>query len=272
MRHWIQFVLCLSTLTVPTALNAQDRLSGTVRDTAGLPISSVLLRIPDSKRPESRTDSAGRFTFRGLPSDSVRLEVRRLGFVPLDTLIVLSSTDARNVVLVLHPKAVTLEAVTVTDRRARLPRVYDRIDKNLGAVLFAEDLPQYQLTSVDDLLKFVPAFAAILAAPERCGKRIAFLDGKRIPPAMYERMPPPPPLSDFVRLSDIEAVEVHKSADFLREEFLVEDPNAHVPVKRSIGPIQLGTNPPPMGLLTGSCRRIVLIWTKGYQGERTLGK
>ena len=274
-------VRVLAMLCCAVTLQGQSRVVGTIRDAAGRALPQVAVTLT-GRDGTIRSDSTGAFLVRDVAAGGYQLTAQRLGFAPDSIDIHVGERDAVYVSIVMEPIAASLKAVTVVARRQMLPRVYERIDKGHGAALFAEDIPQYRVGSVDDLLKFAPQFSSRIFTHLRCGRPLVFLDGKRIPPPIFTKDPPPahkdprdfwPPLSFFVSLKHVEAIEVHASPDFLKEPFLINGVgDVHLPELRSIGPIQLGYNPPKMGGLdAASCQRVVMIWSKGYKMERISG-
>jgi hypothetical protein len=143
----------------------------------------------------------------------------------------------------------------------------------------------------------MPRFRSVLQAPARCGKELYFVDGIRTPPLAWEMTEPPPTIGDFVSVEDIDAIEVLRSADFVDEAFVIASSQSEAgslggtsssvsrattatasgrarssssPVVASTSPgagLRRGTPLPGSQSLSTSCRRIVLIWTKYYQGQ-----
>lgn len=260
------FVALSGICAIACGVRAQDTgvVSGLVRDTAFLSIPSVIVRVPGRTPRQVTTNGAGRFVIHGIPGGATRFEFRALGYEPVDTTVSLAAGDSIHLTIVMRRQAISLSPVAVMARRERLPRVDERAKKRLGVVMFAEDIPRYRQQTVDDLLKAAPKFALILMSPPpSCGNRMVFLDGRRIPPAIFDAPSPrrrgdlrprgpddpvdfqPPRLSEYVNLEEIEAIEVHRSAHFLGEWFIDAEPGAR----------------------DRDCRRIVMIWTKRYSSE-----
>ena len=285
-------VVAALTLAVPVAARGQGGgIVGTVHDTAGAPVAHAEVRLsPDG--PSVLTRGDGRFSIGGMGEGEHRLLIRRIGFQSTAADVVTGPGVIEIDVELTHLPRL-LPEVVASARRARLPRVYERMDKGLGVTVFAEDLASYRDQDVTDLFdRFMPRFRRVLQAPNRCGKEIYFVDGVRTPPASWEKTPPPPTIGQFVSVDDIDAVEVFPSADFVNEDFLLDTDVASPGSLAGAGATRTVTSTSARGRvatttsasggagirmgsplqhplsLTSSCRRVVLIWTKYYRGER----
>ncbi len=90
---------------------------GTVVDSAtAVPLESAEVSVSWGGEPirtrTVRTDAAGRFDFRDLPSQRVALRVRRLGYSPIERVIDLSREDVL-LRLVMGQQSISLQSVTV---------------------------------------------------------------------------------------------------------------------------------------------------------------
>lgn len=257
-------LLAISTITVVSGqqLKAQGHggLLVTVLDSAGRSLDDARLFITPGNKL-GRTGEVGRFLFSNLRAGSYRVQINRLGYIPT-TMTVAVPDSGIGITARLERAAQQLEPVLVSERKAQLPRVYERQQKHLGHVLFSEDLPRYQAFSVSDLLVRVPEFSALLSATRTCRSLTVFVDGLNVPPEWE--------LDEYVKPAEIAAIEVHQSADFIREDFLKSAPDPPTPPPtQTIGPIRLGTRPPKVSQsLSGTCGRIVMIWTWWYHKRR----
>jgi len=303
-RRLIPVLAMVGMVAVGEGAHAQDAvIRGVVRDTLGQPIRGAEVRVlPSGPIALSRAD--GRYELREVTPGDHRLLARHVGFRPtLNGVTIGRDTMELDIDLERVPQL--LETQLISSRRERLPRVYDRLDKHLGVTMFAEELAQYSGQDVTDLFdKVVPRFRSVLQAPARCGRPVYFVDGVRTPPVVWEKTSPPPTIGDFVSVEDIDAVEVFRSADFVDENFLVDDDvfaadpgvasgstrraappkppgtgksilegsaSAGSPGGRPAGGISgiyMGSPIPGSRPLTTTCRRIVLIWTKYFEGQR----
>lgn len=245
---------------------SDGRIEVMVRDEAGAGVVNAVVRLPPSQRAVT-TGSDGRAAFGNVAAGPYTLEVRRLGYEPAKVRGFMVNSGRNEHIVTLKALARVLPEMVIAERRKRLARVYERQDKGLGVVQFAEDLAPYRGMTADDILLFNGKLSAKLVAPKRCGRRVVYVDGYRTPPASWEKTHPPPSLSDFVRIDDIVAIEVHTSADHLQERFLYDDPDAFAAEDRRFGAVGFGRTMNPGAVpLSSTCRRIVMIWTRFYDG------
>lgn len=184
-----------------------------------------------------------------------------MGFTPAAVDVIVPDSGA-NISVKLAAIPQSLATTVISETRLRLPRVFERKEKHLGHVLFAEDLPQYQVMNVSDLLQRVPRFYELLTATRSCRGATVFVDGLHLPPESE--------LDEYVRPEEVAAIEVHSSADFIHEDFLTFPPDPPTPAPtKMLGPIRLGTPPPRVFQnLSGTCRRIVMVWTWWYRSRQ----
>ena len=109
------FSVWVSVMLVNMAF-AQVKLNGTVHDVEGVPVpfASVLLGDQGSLAP---TDAQGAFHASGLFTGELRIRVSGVGFVPMDTVVLLNPVD-NYVLLTLARSTVQLSAAEVTALRA----------------------------------------------------------------------------------------------------------------------------------------------------------
>lgn len=259
----LTIAICLLVHLTVSAASAQQliprALTISVQDTAGGGVDGARLLLSPGKKT-ARTAANGLYTFGRLTPGNYRLEVNRLGFAPAAVDLSVPDSGAWATVR-LSPLPRQLEAAVISERRQQLPRVYDRQRKRLGHVVFAEDLPKYQAFSVADIFMRVPEFSALLSATRTCSTRSIFVDGLHVP-AQWK-------VEEYVRPEEIMAIEVHRSADFIKEDFLTFAPDPPTPRPSvRVGAITLGARPPRVSQsLTGTCGRVVLIWTWWYRGR-----
>jgi hypothetical protein len=108
----IRALLCC--LAAPATLAAQPAsLSGrVVAQGSGEPLAYAIVRLEGLERAQFASDS-GTFFFGELPAGGIAVRVRRLGYQPLDTSIVLAREGPTVVTLQLQRTAVRLSEVTV---------------------------------------------------------------------------------------------------------------------------------------------------------------
>jgi hypothetical protein len=93
------------------------------------------------------TDSAGAFTFADIHAGTYVLSVRQIGYVPLDTQVVISGASATVVRVTLRRLAIELPPVTVTGHQCTKPGRPDSSDATLLAVFdqLEENAKRFQL-------------------------------------------------------------------------------------------------------------------------------
>lgn len=233
-------------LTVPGSALAQgpppsgDTLAaiiGVIADSAGRPVYRAEVTIPALSR-STLTDTSGRFELGRLAPGVYVVRARRIGFEPGAWQATVRAGERAAFRIVMGALPAMLDRVVVSGREYRLPGVYDRLRKGIGVIRLAEDLAKFRHYWIDDVLKADPAMRIALWPPS-CGVSM-FIDGRKFPPFGWAG-PPPPRLSDFVRTSDVEAVEVQRDMDMVHEPFIND-----------------------LGSSAASCTRVVLVWTNQY--------
>lgn len=179
-------------------------LKGTVRDSGGRPLTGAEVALR-GKGVRRTTDSEGRFSFGLVNSDSVTVDVRRIGFRPSS--ITVRPRDALDltVVLVADSAAVTLPELRVTARSLRPPKYsetakYDdffrRQKSGFGTFVSREQIEKSNAFYTLEILRAVPGvYVSVGPAglPDqssirfaRCGgsgKIAVYIDGRRLVPA-----------------------------------------------------------------------------------------
>jgi hypothetical protein len=105
----------LAMFPIALSAQAQARVSGTMRDTAGTPIGDVgVLLMPGNRH--ARTDAAGRFAFDSVTAARHTLNFRRLGFLPLEVALNVAATRDTILELKMIRRPRLLDTVVVTAR------------------------------------------------------------------------------------------------------------------------------------------------------------
>ena len=250
----------VATLTVwamgvvsPLVVHAQDPpvVRGTVVDGLGQPIAFAQVR--GAGADPRITDDSGRFVFSMRTPGALALQVRRVGFRPLDLRFTIA-TDT-SVRLVMEPLPAALETAVITAAMlASLQRngFYDRlrekaIGANTGHFILPEEI-ESRVGSVTQVITGTPGVRIELYkeprrdAPKeypaiygtsRC-RMTVYVDGVRVNQLPRGNAPPPPPdIRELVSLRDVAGIEVYARS------------NA----------------PQRSQMLNGTCG-VVLIWTK----------
>jgi hypothetical protein len=225
----------------------EAQLSGTVNDKFGKPLSAhVTVWGTDTG---TTTDGRGRFRLSGLPGGTQTVEVRAIGFQPIERVVALSAGDPTTVDILLRDRVRALEGVNVTAMatRARLKPFYDRMrdaDRgiNRGYFITEEEIERrkpafltslfYNLPTVN-VLRGMSPLDDIVIGSRRC-KMTIYLDNIRLFGTLHGAEGTEGGINRLVPPSHVAAVEVYPNAV-----------NA----------------PPDYQLLNGTCG-IILIWTK----------
>src|SRR5688572_4512636 len=114
----MKFLLPVACCLLPLAsMSAQGvELRGRVRDPDARPVAGVEVRAGESR---ALTDSLGRFVLRGLSGDSVRLELRAIGYRPLTRTVSLQPPVELLDLLVMQPDRTVLPEIRATARPAK---------------------------------------------------------------------------------------------------------------------------------------------------------
>ena len=204
--------LCLTPASGARAQSANGRLTGTVRDTGGVPVASA--RVASSGYLTT-TDSGGRFILPGLPYGLIGVSVRRLGFEPRDTSFnfVAGGTDSLIVVLALVPhelEGITTEAETRS--RRWLAEFHRRRQGNVGTFLDRKQIEERHVQRISDLMRRLPGVRVSVDRNGRQQMRMGRSAGGRdCPPDFWIDGVRAAGLTvDDVPLQDVEALEIYK--------------------------------------------------------------
>jgi hypothetical protein len=100
---------------------AQGKLSGTVRDSAGAPISGAVLSVTGTSRHQATTDRRGAYSVTGIKAGTITVSVRRLGYAPYEgALTVYDGENRLDAVLIAQPQSLD----TMATREQQLWREY----------------------------------------------------------------------------------------------------------------------------------------------------
>jgi TonB family protein len=215
-----------------TAAQAQERpgtVAGVVRGPAGTPLVSAEVRV-EGTPVRVLTDSRGMFALRDLPSDSMRLIVRRLGFRPSALDVVLQAGSAAEVEVHLDAAPQKLTPITVSARpevfEARLSGFYDRQKQRGGHFITRQRLQRLTSHRFTDLLREVPGvkLLTIGRGPSSATQRSVRLRGADCPPQVF--LDGFPATSgefdlDMLEPSSLEGIEVYHGMATVPAEFLV---------------------------------------------------
>jgi TonB family protein len=166
LRRMAAIGLAAALVVAPVALCAQDAIprgtvSGVVRDSSGGGIGGAEVSVAGTGL-RTHTNDQGEFRLTNVPAGSVTVGVRRLGFVPAVTTIVIGANEAAAVAVVVAPLAQSLATVIVRgDRRfadyGRLAGFYQRRSRSPGGHFITRDqIDQRNPGQLTDLFRNVP--------------------------------------------------------------------------------------------------------------------
>ncbi|HUF26870.1 MAG TPA: carboxypeptidase regulatory-like domain-containing protein [Gemmatimonadaceae bacterium] len=153
---------CVGVLLQPPALHAQARgsITGTVTDSAGLPISGARVTVENTAFT-TLSDERGAFRLLQVPSGVVSVQARRLGFRPTALDVEVSPTAGATVTFRLGALAQTLAPIIVrrdaVEYSGRLAGYYQRLERKNGGVFITRDqIDRENPRMVSHLLQRVP--------------------------------------------------------------------------------------------------------------------
>jgi hypothetical protein len=138
LRTLLALVLCPLLTNAARAQGMGAIRGAVVASEAGVPLSYGVVAIP-ALGVERFTDAAGVFTLRDVPAGRHALRVKRLGFLPLDTTVVVSAGETATVRVALARVPQRLATVHVrADRECRSPGPPSRASAPAFADLFEQ--------------------------------------------------------------------------------------------------------------------------------------
>jgi hypothetical protein len=214
-RFFLGVALLVATATVARAQHG--RLVGHVRDSAGTPIVAAQV---SSSAHRTLTDTAGRFSFDGLPVGSVLIRFRRLGYEPRDStmLLVADRHDSMRVVLIALP--IELEGVSSEAARLVLVDFYRHKSTGTGRYFDREQIEAFNVRETSDILRRIPGVQLRPDASGRLVLRMGRSSGNCPPDFWIDGVRAPFLNVDDIPLNDIEALEVYNGPAGLPPEFL----------------------------------------------------
>lgn len=164
-------VIALLTLTLPVIASAQTelaRLSGRLTGAQGEPVAGAEVIVGGARRAVS--DSAGEFVLDNLPRGSTRVQVRAIGFAPIDTLVVVTAAE-HVITLAMSPNVQVLPRVVTEavlpygkplryQHTSRFDDFYERRARRPGTFFTREDIERGGRNNVFELMSSVPGVIA----------------------------------------------------------------------------------------------------------------
>jgi hypothetical protein len=147
-----------------TVRRGSARLTGTVRDERGRPLSVAQLLVWGSGVTGSTADD-GTFTLSGLPAGTQALEARYVGYAPKRVSVDLASHATRSVTVTLDKRADVLGEVTVYGKPGKRQRdltgFLQRSKSGFGHFLTRADIDKRHPFQFTDLFRMIPGFMVI---------------------------------------------------------------------------------------------------------------
>jgi len=128
--------VCAATILVASQARGQEpvSISGVVTDSAGVPLFGAVVSLANLPLT-SRTDARGEFRIVGVPTGSLEVRARRLGFAP-EGQVVEVAADGGRIHFKLAPLPAMLEQVVVERKpivySGRLAGYYQRLERRSG--------------------------------------------------------------------------------------------------------------------------------------------
>jgi hypothetical protein len=210
----------LVSLVLTGAIRAQDTtasavatLIGTVTDIAGAPLPGAEVTLLGSSTVRALTSDSGTFRLGGLPTGSVVLSVRRLGFEPATFTAQLRAGKVHRATLALTPSAQSLPTVAVSDTIQKshwLDQFESRRSSQRGTFITRADIERKSARNGSDLLRTVPG---VRITPGNLGSSDVQMTraagtAKCTPQIFVHGVPYSGTMDDFTA-DDIEALEVY---------------------------------------------------------------
>lgn len=191
------------------------RLAGTVRDSVGSPVPLAQLSLREVR---VLSDSSGQFVLEGLPVGAGTLQVRRLGFAPLDVNLQLAAGKTDTVRVVLAAVARELPGLTATDD-ALLTDFNRHRQSGQGHYFNRREIEAQKAQRLSDLVRRLPGARVLTDRAGRAQLRMSRTVGNCPPDFFIDGVRSPFLAVDDVPLHDIEALEIYNGHAALPPEF-----------------------------------------------------
>ena len=202
---------------------------GKVVDSTGAAVPAVEVRVTETGR-RTRSAEDGRFELSGLPSGTIHVIARRIGFAPADFTLTLDPGEQRDVTIALVPFSVRLDEVKVLSPRAQ--QLYADFEKRraseMGRFMTSEEIEKRDVRLPSDLFRGIPGLRVINdgdnnvviessreSTQKSCPMRF-FLNGVSFPLNGV-------PLDAYLDAAVIAAIEVYRGLSTVPSEFAGEE-------------------------------------------------
>ena len=189
-------------------------LVGSVRDSSGRGVPGVEVRI-DGTDAAMRTTDAGGFRLPVVPVGRVMVAMRRLGYAPVSTVVMLRAGRIDSLVVSLTMVATSLPGVLVEDEAMTkslrlIPGFWERRSRGFGHFVTRDEIEARQAHSFVDIVRAVPS-VSIALINGRHAVRLKRSTGMRDCPPQYwvDGMRIEQASPDEFTPQDVEAVEIY---------------------------------------------------------------
>jgi outer membrane receptor for ferrienterochelin and colicins len=197
VRSIVAFLAIAGSARGQAGSSASARLTGTVLDTAQMPMAGVVVELLGVA--QTRSDSAGLFRFTGVPAGAVILHVARIGYRPIVKTLHLAPGDSIDLDVTLGRSAQQLAPIVVredsTPTRLADPTGFERRRRTAigGHFMTEAEITKSGLWETSALLRNFPGLSvdfqgvvhvergANTIAGFPCGGVAVFVDGVAIP-------------------------------------------------------------------------------------------
>jgi hypothetical protein len=237
----------MGTATLTSAQTAQAtsipsptaKLLGTVTDTAGVRLSRAEVWVLAMSALRTVTNDSGEFELDGVPSGTITLAVRRLGYESATFSATLKAGKTHRAKFPLTPSAQTLGPVNVRDTASNWLSLFEeRRSMHRGTFITRRDFESENFRIASDILRRVPGVQIVQT---RSGPVVVMNRSsgtRRCTPQLYVHQTPYSGNFDDFSPDDIEAIEVYSGVS--------EIPPDLIAMGRAIcGAIVIWTREPP---------------------------
>lgn len=205
--------LLLRPFPAAAAATSDHQVAGTVLDISSAPIPQVEVSVvrPEGSGRSVLTAKDGRFTIRGLPTGTVLLRFRRLGYELREVEVRIAAEQLTPIEVILKPIPEELDSMTVLSQEHDALREFYEHKATRGSYAkfyTAEDIRKRGASFASDMFRNVPGVTLASATFSGSTVRIRgcmpmlWIDGQRVPNSE---------LDDVVSPGDIAGLEFYTS-------------------------------------------------------------
>lgn len=219
MRALVGAVLLLAVELPATSVSAQSgSVTGIVFGADSAPLSHARLRIAGTT-VTTLAGATGGFLLVDVPAGRQLLDVRRIGYAPMELPIDVRAGDTLRLRVVLVALALELEAVDVRSEVPDALRGFEeRRARGPGVFFTRDDIARMQPRQVTDVLRRVPGVQVRSVNGTYGDNYQVLMRGSRCQMMFYVNGSPLPissdiPINHFVAVEDVVAIEVYAPSE-----------------------------------------------------------